>query len=59
MNDDGWVFSDVLVSLALLSIALAIVFPALRNIWSLEDHQIEVVHDATEVRDEDPWKVFR
>jgi hypothetical protein len=59
MNERGWVFSDVLVSLVLLTIATAVVFPALRNIWSLENRQVEIVHNATEASDEDPWKAFR
>ena len=59
MNDRGWAFADVLVSLAILSIALGFAFPAIRNLWRIQGHQADIVYDATEARDEDPWKAFR
>ena len=57
-NDGGWVFSDVLVAIGILALALAFFFPGLRDGQRLLANREAALHQATEAR-ADPWSEVR
>ncbi len=59
MREPGWVFTDVLVALALLALALGFLVPALSNLRGLVLSQEHRVFTAIEADLDDVWTNFR
>lgn len=57
--EPGWVFTDVLVALALLALALGFMVPAISNLHGIVLGQEERVFSAIEATYGDVWTKFR
>jgi tRNA A37 threonylcarbamoyladenosine modification protein TsaB len=55
----GWVFTDVLVALALLAVALGFLVPAISNLRALVQAREDRVFSALEADRDDVWTKFR
>jgi hypothetical protein len=59
MNRDGWVFADVLLTVAILAVSLSLLYPVLGNLQLLQSKQESKIRSAMEVPVEDAWKEYR
>jgi len=58
-SEPGWVFTDVLVALALLALALGFMVPAISNLHGIVLGQEHRVFTAIEADLDDVWTSFR
>ena len=59
MNKNGWVFADVLIAVAILSLALSLLYPVLGSVQRLEGMEETTMRAAMEAPALDVWQDYR